>query len=315
MIKVFLELRFKQLRYIFKEVNWLYQSVLAVILAMTICGITVLASQRQSSLISLVAHIFLFASFHWFRPDLNFLKAYIEKHKLVCFIEYLVTSIPILIGLIISYQFDYIIIHLLSLFALVNTTSPLGSGAKAAHSLKFISDQYFEWKSWFRRYLYLIIILWVVGMFFSFQMGFGILTILLIGLLMIGCYDQNESLSILTASQQNAKGYFSTRISGMILFSVMLYAPLFLLFCIFHLKSWYLPLILIMVLLSYQYYALTIKYAFYEPQNNTSRNKVLLSLGALVFALPFILPAIWALSIKLHFKAIKTLNTYLHDFN
>ena len=315
MVINFIILRVQQLRRILGSVNIVYQLFLVALIILVITGISVQSSQSQGNLLLPIAHLVLIVSFHWYRPDIHFLKAHFEKYKFVCLIEYLILSTPLLIGLAISPSFYYLFPYIVSLLALVHTSRPIPNATKVTRSLNFIPAQYFEWKSWLRKFFYPILILWIVGMVFSFQMGVGIIAIFLIGLISLGCYDHCESVSILTASQQNTKSFFATRVKGIINFSAGLYMPIFSLFCIFHPAHWYIPLIIILVLLSYQFYALCIKYAFYEPQARSSRNTALLSLGALVFVLPFMLPAIWVLSIKLYSRAIKKLNFYLHDFN
>ncbi|MEO9966321.1 MAG: hypothetical protein ABJF11_11065 [Reichenbachiella sp.] len=315
MVFTLLQLRLNQVRRVISGVTWYYQIVLLFFLLWAVAGLVIKASQPEGSQSLPVLLALILASVHWMRPDYQFLRNYFENYRVLCLSEYLILSTPLLAGLMFSPSWYLILPYLIFLIGLAYLVKPKRKSAGRARKLKFIPDAYFEWKSGIRKYFYPMAILWLLGLVFSFQMGAAIVVIFLLGLLSLGFYDYCEPVSILIAPQQSATAYLQHRIKGLFLMAGIFYLPLLLLFCIFHPTHWYIPTVLATVMLSYQVYALMIKYAFYAPQTKSSKNTVLLSLGALVLVLPFILPAIWVLTIRLYFQSIKKLSFYLHDFH
>lgn len=311
----FLRMRGMQVLRIFTSVNWFYRLILLVMLVWAIAGIITKSSQADNSLLVLGAHVLLISTWHWIRADFKFLQVHIEAYKKICLLEYFIVSIPLILGLSISFQPEFVAIYLLSISGLAYFVIPWKTSSKTAKKISFIPDRCFEWKSGLRKHFYLILFIWLAGLLFSFQMGVGLTAIFLIGLMAIGFFDYCEPLELLIAPQLDSKQYMLNKIKGLFLVSGILFSPLLIAFCLFYSDFWYIPIIEIAVLISYLFYAMVIKYAFYEPNSYSSKNKVLLSLGALVFVLPFLLPAIWVLSIRLYFKSVKKLNFYLHDFN
>ena len=310
-----IRLRFWQALRILGEMRWPYRLVLLFIVFWSITGVTVKASQDQGSLLIPAGFFLLIMSLHWLRPDFEFLKIYFANYKKIYLTEYLLLSLPMMAGLTFSVHYYFLPVYLLLLIVLVQYLEPSKSKSQNARQLSFVPARYFEWKRGLRKYFYPILLLWISGLVFSLHMAAGILSIFLIGLTTLGFYDQCESEAMLLAPQQSPSAYLRSRVLGLLSIAGLIYLPIIILFCIFHLQHWYVVMILALVILSYQIYAVTIKYAFFEPNAKSSKNTILLSLGALVFVLPFILPAIWVLTIRLYFLSIKKLNFYLHDFN
>lgn len=315
MVVSFLKLRIYQALRIFTGMNWPYRLVLLFFMLWAIAGVTAKTSQDQGSHMIPLIFLLALASFHWFRPDIQFLKIYFPSYELICLSEYVILSAPILTGLMFSEHTYYTFVYIPALVLMVFFIQPKRRTTGKARSLSLVSSQFFEWKSGLRKYFYPILVVWLSGIFFSFHMAAGIISIVMIGLLTLGFYDQCESESMLVAAQQSPSEYLKNRAKGLFAVSGTIYSPILLLFLIFHSQHWYIITILTLVTWSYQFYALTIKYAFLEPNSKSSKNTILLSLGALVFVLPFILPAIWVLTVRLYFKSIQKLNFYLHDFN
>lgn len=312
---VLLHLRILQARRTISSVSWPYQLFLVALLILAITGTVIKASQPQGSIMLSFAFAGIIGSFHWFRPDYQFLRIYFIEYRWLCFAEYTVLSIPFLIAVLMSPNSYLTLCYLAFLLGLTYLIKPFRRTSGKTKSLSFIPNSFFEWKSGLRKYFYPMLTIWLLGMLFSFQMGASIISIFLLGLISLGFYDNCEPLSILSASQLGQRAFLWTRIKGLLFASSLMYLPLLLLFFVFHPVHWFIPSIIALVVLSYQFYALTIKYAFYKPNTKSSKNTVLLSLGALVFVLPFILPAIWVLTVRLYFKSIKKLSFYLNDYN
>lgn len=315
MVIGFLKLRVQQATKILSSMSWPYRLVLLFLVLWAVTGMKVKASQDDGSLIMPTAFLLVILSIHWFRPDYEFLRIYFSDHMKICWVEYLLISAPMLVGLALSSHSYLLPIYILALLVFIWLVQPSRRGAGKARGLKFIPATYFEWKSGLRKYYYPMLAFWLIGLFFSFHMAAGILSILIIGLISLGFYDQCESEAMLLAPQASPVGYLLSRIKGLILISGGIYLPHLVLFVVFHPQHWYVIMILTLVTMSYQLYALTIKYAFFEPHSKSGKNTILLSLGALVFVLPFILPAIWVLTIRLYFQSINKLKFYLDDFN
>lgn len=314
MVISFLHIRGRQVTRIFSSVNWLYRLILLGLVCSAIAGVAVVSSKSESNTLFLT-YVLLLLLLHWFRSDFNFLRIHIPNYKIICFVEYFILSLPLIAGLLYSNRLSLIAVYLISLIGLVYFIHPKKIISKSSFSLLFVPSPYFEWKSGIRKHFYPIATLWVSGILFAFHMGAGITAIFLIGLMTIGFYNYCEPVEILSAAQLNPKKIMAEKVKGLFLMSGLLFLPILIAFVLFHPNHWYIPVIEIALMTSYLFYALSIKYAFYEPQTHSSKNNVLLALGALVLTIPFLLPAVWVLSIKLYFQSLKKLNFYLDDFD
>lgn len=311
----FLSLRVRQIYRNISSVSWIYQLILLAMLSLAIIGLSVKSSQTQGSLILPILLAFAIGSAHWLRPDFWFLKINFSNYKWLLFTEYTLWSLPMLVGLLFSPHYYLAPTYLLFLTVLVCFVAPIRNVNKKAKALKFVPEVLFEWKSGLRRSIYPILLIWLAGLIFSYHVGIGIMSIFLVGLATLDFYARCEPINILLARQQGHQAYLWGKVKGLLLVSSMLYIPLLISFYLFHPAQWLIPTVITLVMLSYQIYVLTIKYAFFEPNTKSSRHTVLRALGALVLVLPFILPAIWVLTVKLYFQSLDKLKHFLDDFD
>jgi hypothetical protein len=180
---------------------------------------------------------------------------------------------------------------------------------------KLIPDDNFEWKAGVRKYLFVFVGVWIIGLIGSyFVAGVPIATFVL-GVLVMNFYEKPESLQVLLAVELSAGRFLAMKLQNHLLAFTILIAPLIFSYLIFNLQYYYIPLVEFLIFAILLVYTILLKYAFYQPNTASAASQVFTMIGIVCIFVPVFIPVVLLLSIKFLFQAKKNLNFYLDDFN
>lgn len=315
MIKELLKIRLKQFVRILKEIG-VIRTIILVALFIFVLGVINEYSQKDSSII----YVLLIYSFFIFyvnlkREDVKFIKLYFPKYYFVFLFENILISIPLIIILLINQLWIWVLffvvfVFLVSFFHFTKNQKTINSFFQ-----RIIPDENFEWKSGFRKNLYLIVFLWIIGLSASFFIGTIPVVIFVLGIIILNFYEQVESIQILIADGYGTKKFIFKKVTNHLRDYFVLVFPLVIIFMIFHIEYYYISLIIFFVFAFLIFYSILLKYTFYRPNEKSGAMQTFTVFGILSIFVPFLLPVTFMLTIVFAFKAINNLNFYLDDFN
>ncbi|MDR2011006.1 MAG: hypothetical protein LBQ22_11075 [Bacteroidales bacterium] len=315
MIKSFLKIRFVQIYRSIKEIGSFRIIFLAVLFFLGIYALYTYCNDYKNSFYITAGFIVIITLLHISREDSLFLKVSCDNYKQIYFTEYLLYSTPLILCLLINKQWIQFLIIPLALSIIVNLEFKFKPQNKNYKILKLIPDRLFEWKSGVRRYLYVIIIIWIAGFIGSFFIATVPVTIFIFGIIPVAFYSMCEPYQMIIIYEMKASRFLFTKIKyNLIAFSILV-LPLITMFIIFHTDVWYIVIAEYIIFLSVHTYQILTKYAFYEPNEKYSAAQIFEILGILGLLIPLFLPLVWLLSIYFYFKSKERLKIYLNDYN
>jgi hypothetical protein len=259
-------------------------------------------------------YILVIGWFHFVRRDKLFLKTQIDNFRKIYITEYLLLSVPLLVGLL-AYEHWLLALVTVPFSILLSYVDYKPKVIKHLSTFQnLVPNKSFEWKAGIRRYGWYIVIIWIAAIVFSFSIGSVPVAIAVIGILTLGFYDNNEPVTMLIVYEKTPVHFILYKIKIQWLLFSALVVPLLLLFIILHLKYWYIAIIEYIVFVSLHIYLILLKYAFYEPNKKHGGAQVFGSLGiisAIVFPL---VPLLWILGLRFYIKSKNNLSFYLDDY-
>jgi len=181
--------------------------------------------------------------------------------------------------------------------------------------LQLIPSSSFEWKAGIRQTLFILIPIWVIGLFTSFFIGSVPIVLFLLGIMSFSYYEKGEPYQMIIAYEMGTIQFLLHKIKMQISLFSILSLPLIVAFLVFHPETWYIPIIEYFIFISISIYLILTKYAFYEPNTKSMSAQIFGAIGALGGIIPIFLPLVWIMSIRFFFKSKENLNFYLNDFN
>jgi hypothetical protein len=180
---------------------------------------------------------------------------------------------------------------------------------------KIIPDNIFEWKAGVRKYFFLFIGVWGLGLVSSYFVAGVPIAIFILGVIVISFYEKFEPLQILLANELGAGKFLAFKLRNHLLAFTILITPFVLAYSAFNPQYYYIPLIEILIFAILLIYTILLKYAFYRPDADSAATQVFSMIGIVCIFVPIFIPLVLLLSIKFFFQAKKNLNFYLNDFN
>ena len=258
----------------------------------------------------------LILSIHLQRSDKQFLKIVTTHTQKVYYSEYLVLSIPLILG-IVYYR---LWIDLLLLFLMILITGFIDFTPRATNRhnrfIRLIPDDSYEWKSGVRKGFVGIIFILIAGIGGNFFFEAAIpIAILVLSLLVINFYQTGEPEIFLIIKETGVKQFLKEKIVEFIIQFTLLVSPLVLLFILFYPGFWFIPFVELLMIYFVFIYVVLLKYAFYIPNEKLIASQTLSAIGALSLLLPFMLPVTWLLSVRFYYKSLSNLKPFLYDFD
>ena len=171
MIKPIISIRRKQLVRALNGVGLFRVVFLLILLCAILYGVFMQLHDIVISNYIFAGFISLIVAIHLRRADKDFLKTYFEKYKLIYFVEYFILSLPLIVCLVYYQHWLQTVVWLIALAFAVNVEFEIKQRSLNTKIQRLIPSNCFEWKSGVRKSLFVIIILWVIGIAFSFFVG------------------------------------------------------------------------------------------------------------------------------------------------
>jgi hypothetical protein len=253
-------------------------------------------------------------SIHFSRKDEFFLDSLDINKKFLFALEYLLYSLPFLILILSSQNYYFALV----VFILLAVTVYIKSGNKL--KINFSSEKSlfptfaFEWIGGVRNNFIPILIIYLLGLVFSFHIAGGVLAIIILTLIFSSFYIENESLLFVEAYRMNEKKFLFTKIIQTINIFLIIVTPVAFLHLVFFYERWYLitgvTFICIVILTA----SVLTKYAFYSEETSSSKMNYIIN-GVIVFSFvsafymtgPFLFPLPFLMAIYLYKKASQNL--------
>ncbi len=274
-----------------------------------------LSSEPAGSFYLTAATVLLVTFIHLNRQDKTFLKVTFIRYKVMYFVEYLMLVSVVMVFLVIHCQWIQFLVMVFLLFMIIQLdTKPFHNNLNT-NLQKAIPSACFEWKAGIRQSFFLVVPLWLLGLFTSFFTATVPVVLLFLGMIPFNFYEKGEPYQMITAFEKGPARFMMYKIKKHVILFTVLTFPLIAVFIIFHFKVWYIVVIEYFVFISLHIYMILIKYTFYEPNSKSQAAQVLASLGALGAIIPVFLPVVWLMSIRFFYRSKENLKLYLNDFN
>ncbi len=268
-------------------------------------------SKSPGNLLPPVGLLLLFAGANGARKDYRLLQMLTLKVWLVCWGEYVVCCLPLLLAALLAGAWLPPLLLVAGLLPVTFVRCPARQKTFGWLPLQILPDHAFEWKSGLRKNFWWWLPVWLGGMAFSFHQGVAFVAITFTGVAAISCYQENEPLPLLTALQRPPKAFLLHKTGMAARLFLFMALPLVLLSGWFHPEQWYIAPVATFLLLVALLYQVLLKYAFYEPASKISTHLALSFIGLGVIVMPLLLPVSLALMCYLFPKATTRLQPYL----
>jgi hypothetical protein len=252
---------------------------------------------------------------HFQRTDYKFLQKAIYSPFILFVMEYTILSLPVISLLLLFQKFEVTYLLLASILSL-SFLKPITLKSRNLNLLPpLLPKSAFEWKSGLRRSEIYIIILYLIGIATSFHEAGVPIIIFLMSIFPLNYFEKGEPLHILFAPEKNASSLIICKIKTTLKYYLLPLLPLLVLYSLFHIEYWYIPVIETTIFSVVLVYMIVLKYAFYLPNEKNAAAQTFLSIGVLGIFIPVFIPLMLFLIIYFYQKALKNLNPYLDDYN
>lgn len=252
---------------------------------------------------------------HTKRQDKSFLKIHFDNFKLIFLVEYLILSSIVIAFLIFHLQWIPLLLLATIIYLIIHLDLKTRNRSQNFRLLQLIPSACFEWKAGIRQTLFILMPIWVIGLFTSFFIGSVPIVLFILGVMSFSYYEKGEPYQMIIAYEMGTILFLLHKIKMQISLFSILSLPLIVVFLVFHPETWYIPIIEYFIFISLYIYLILTKYAFYEPNSKSTSAQIFGAIGALGGIIPVFLPLVWIMSIRFFFKSKENLNFYLNDFN
>ena len=259
--------------------------------------------------------LFLTTTLHLRRKDKPFLFLYAKNPQRIYRIEYYLTTSPIWLLLTIHSQWVPLLVLIVSIFFIGYLHLEWKAQNLNTCLQKTIPAACFEWKSGLRKSFFFIVPLWVTGLLTSAFAPSIPVIIFILAIIPLNFYEKGEPYQMIVLFELNAKHFLWHKIKLQVLIFTALCLPLMVSFIVFHPEFWHIVVFELLIFHSLHIYFIVTKYAFYQPNSQSSAAHIFGSIGAVSAIVAILLPLVWVMTIRFYFKSIANLNQYLHDYD
>lgn len=307
-------IRLKQLSRQGKSSVFMY--VLLGLIALFVCAATVVYFNKSGSLAKAsglcLGLILMVTSVHFSREDRSFVYHHIYHPKVNLLTEYLFFTSPVLVGLLFT-SYWWFVIPIISFLGVISViTYQTANRTGFLFISKLIPASNFEWIGGLRKQLVILAILYVLALAFIWVRILPLVLLWLVTTLIMSFYNHAEGIDLLRANHDNAKKLLRKKFTHHALLLVVLYFPIALGNAFFN-QGFVLINGLFLILQVFMLcFAIAFKYANYQP-NQYNQGNIITSLVAFGGIVPFMIPLPAIMAVSYYFKAIENLQTYFND--
>ncbi len=249
------------------------------------------------------------------RKDKTFLKAHFSAYRIFFCCEYLLLSIPVVVCLLYHQKWGQIgMLVIGNVFISFLDYRPRKISLNTKLQQLIPADSY-EWKAGSRKVLFIILPLWIIGLFTSFFMGSAPAVILIIGVIVLSFYESCEPYQMIIASEKSPRKFLLLKIKLHTLVFTIITLPLICAFVVFHAGYWYIVVIEYFLLTALHVFIILTKYAYYQPNTRSHAAQTIGGIGVLGTIIPVFIPVVWVMTVVFYFRSKQRLNDYLNDFH
>ena len=315
MIKAFVIIRLKQFYRALIGIGFFRMIFLIGLLGFILIYLFQTTSKSPSSYYVTGITAFIILLVQTKRQDKSFLRTNFDNYKLIYFSEYLLLTSVVVVFLIIHLQWIPLFLLLLALYLIIHLDLKTRQSNLNTKIQQLIPDECFEWKGGIRQTLFIQISLWIIALCTSFFIGSVPIALFILGFFSFSFYEKSEPYQMILAYEMGTHRFLFHKIKMQISLFSIISLPLIAAFMVFHSEMWYIPIAEYFIFISLFIYSILTKYAFYEPNTNSTSAQIFVAIGALGGIIPVFLPVVWLLSIRFFFKSKEKLNLYLNDYN
>ncbi len=198
MILSLIKIRFSQIYRGIKDIG-LFRAIVLILIIVPILLIFLYNRLRIPNYNYIITGVAIFLVFiiHRRRKDYNFLSKLVKHPALICDVEYLIFSLPLLIVYLIAYQYLPVLIYVIVLLP-VSFTIPTPKKNRAFQVIiKYIPYGLFEWQSGFRKNLLPVILFYILGFLGIYKIWFSAISVFLLTMLICSFYSEYEPKKLL----------------------------------------------------------------------------------------------------------------------
>lgn len=313
MIKIFLNLRLKQIVRALKEVG-----LFRILFFLPFFGLILFVTLnfvRQGQHMTFIAIMMGFSvlTTHLKRGDKTFMKALQWPSGWVFGVEYVISLSPFLIAYAFSPAPYFVAI--LAGFAMAVAWIPLTWVKKQRNFLRripLIPAYAFEWKSGLRQYGLVILIFYSISLGFSWEPAVAPIFLVLFSLLTCTFYLHGEPLEMVESLRMGGRQLIWLKVRTQLLIFWTLSLPFLVLMFVQLWQFWPVIIYAVVICSSLQIIAILYKYALYTPNSDLKRNMLFIGLATISFFIPPMVPVPIFLIIRNWPKSIHNLNHHLY---
>ncbi|MCU0392954.1 MAG: hypothetical protein MUE81_17735 [Thermoflexibacter sp.] len=252
--------------------------------------------------------IVLVFSIHATRTDKNFLAQTAIPVPYLFLIEYLLISLPILIYFIVNQQFIHFFISLNLLIAVAFTRFTIQLKQLQSFSFTFIPPYLFEWRAGLRQSWSFLLLIYVIAFALSQNETMLIFCLIILIAYFSTFCQHSESLVLVQLSYTRPQTFLLSKVFAHVFWVIVFLSPLLTLFFIYHPHLWLIGLIILIISISNQAFAVFQKYASWQANLPLPQNAVLNMFFLFSFVIPFLIPVGVFMLIRAYRKAITNLS-------
>jgi hypothetical protein len=214
-MKKLIKIRFIQIYRELVKAGW-WASLVGLIMCLGVIMIILKSDgQNNKSYLVLISLVFGIFSIQSLRKDKRTLTViFPNNHKYFYFLEYVVFSLPFVISFLFIGGYLEIVLFWIIFFLITQldiSVNPLGKFKTVLFS-KFIEKDNFEWISGMRKIQYFLLIIYVFCFILSYWHFAGFICLGVITFLFSNCYNECESLFLLTLNDKNSQGFIKNKL-------------------------------------------------------------------------------------------------------
>ena len=310
-MQVLLQIRLKQVARIIQSIGWGY----VLLLLFVASGVSLQLINNlltTDSFLPVGLMVFFIWMIHLQRPDRQFLELLDISLPPLFLAEYCLVCIPIFLLFGIAQQWMFIAVIFLGILPIIFVKAGLLSGQVWTMKLplSWLPSIAVEYKSGIRRYFFIFLIPYALGLIFAYASpAVPLIPIVVISFLVCTLFDPVEDKDMIAALQM--KGHIvSQKIKAYILLQFTFFLPLISVFLFFHSSYWYLLLAVVAFSLASLIFSIVYKYARYRPNRKRVMNSTAIGLFTLGFFNPLFFPGSVIAIIYFWRKAYQNINYY-----
>lgn len=305
-------LKWKQMYRIIKMIPFIYYAPVLILLVWLVYIVLDQLAKYPNNIFVIIIYAVILFICHRRRKDKEFLKTLYQNFRLLCFIEYSVLSIPLFILTAIAGNVIFIPVIIVSIIAVVLSPQiPPVSIANIRYDILFGNS--YEWISGCRRSTLYLLFFYCLYAAILFVSHWAILAYLLVLFLCTDFYREGEPVTFLLLPGKTAASYIKWKIKAAILNFHILSLPFYLLAILLHPDVWWLLVLLSVCAATCLVFCISVKYAYYIPNEKHIGNDVILGIGILGSVIPVVYPLTILLIIRYLLPAKNNLKLYLND--